>query len=241
MNQHESSRIADVEIKAGRHVEARFFSACLGKPSEKVDNGQAILILHEIYGLNPETRRLVDCFVAEGYTALAPDLLWEYGRNIVYPYDARDAALKAAQSIGFDNVMVDIAAAYQALVELVPNAKQIAVMGYGWSCKPALMARPQLGEAPYVMYYPGGLDGADELLASSMGPTQFHFAGQDARTPENFRARLAQIYKGQAGFDVQLYEEAQHGFANSMRPEYSRDAATLAESRALRWLTSQLR
>ena len=63
----------------GKMVEITFnkqpFSCYLAEPAGKPKGG--VIVIHEVWGLNDHTKSIADRFAAEGYMALAPDLLKE--------------------------------------------------------------------------------------------------------------------------------------------------------------------
>ena len=55
------------------------FSAYVAAPTEGTPLRGAMIVIHEIWGLNQHTKDIADRLAAEGYLALAPDLLTRVG------------------------------------------------------------------------------------------------------------------------------------------------------------------
>src|SRR3546814_3375358 len=55
------------------------FQAYVAEPAGKPRG--AIIVIQEIFGVNPGIRQMCDGWAAEGYLALAPDLFWRMERS----------------------------------------------------------------------------------------------------------------------------------------------------------------
>ncbi len=231
---------AVLRLDGKRRHEKYAYTGYLSLPDADKANGAAVLVIMEIYGLNREVRRYTDSLAEQGYVALAPDLLWEHGDHRVFDYVDRPNALALVRSMGFETVADDIASAHAALVRLAGSPAKVGVVALGWGGKPALLARRDMPGCVQVLYYPGGLDGEDEWLLNSLGPTQFHLGELDDRTPPAFQKHLADIYRNVPNSEVQVYQGSGHGFANRDRKEYDAPAGALAAPRTLDYLAKQL-
>src|SRR3546814_9066671 len=61
------------------------FKAYVSEPS--VTPKAAIVVVQEIFGINPGIRKMCDDWAAKGYLALAPDLFWRIEPGIVLDAD----------------------------------------------------------------------------------------------------------------------------------------------------------
>jgi len=74
-----------VSIKA---ADGESFSAYLALPESGM--GPAILLIQEIFGVNPHIRKVADYYAQEGYVVLAPDLFFRMWPNVELGYSGSD-------------------------------------------------------------------------------------------------------------------------------------------------------
>ncbi len=200
-----------------------------------------LLVLQEIYGVNPEVRRVVDAYAAQGYAVLAPDLFSRVSPGAVFDYADRDAARDAIAGISPADIVADIRAAATRLKAWRGGAQQrIGIIAFGWSGQHALAAATDDLFAATALYYPGSLESRVATVSAARTPLQFHFSTVDFRTPAALRLQIQQALVGRKTDEIYLYDGVDHGFANPSRPEYARDAASIADTRTETFLARNL-
>src|SRR5215510_9496645 len=70
------------------------FDAYMAKPASGY--GPGIVLLQEIFGINPFLKSVADWYAAHGFVVVCPDLFWRQGRGIVLS-DKGDDMPKAFQ------------------------------------------------------------------------------------------------------------------------------------------------
>jgi len=215
------------------------FYGYLTLPDNRASLGRGLIVLQEIYGLNAEVRRVCDWLASNGYHALAPDLYWKSGNHVEYDYEDRPNALAHARSLDFNVIAEDIKAGFVSLERILGGREKVGILALGWGGKPGLMARKSLPGVPMSIYYPGGLAGEDNLINDSVGATQYHFGLLDERSPQEFCDWIASLYQGKDGFEMHVYENSLHGFANHGRKEYHEDNARIVYERTLEFFDAQ--
>jgi carboxymethylenebutenolidase len=193
--------------------------------SERV--GPSVLLLHDGYGLLPSVEELADGLVADGFTALAPDL-----------YDgavARTAQEAHTLFVALDEDVVD--KRLRAAAEHLTNNwhPRLGVIGFSMGASLATRLARTIDLDATVVYYGGGA-GLDEEWDS--GPLLGHFAEDDAsESAATARRVMGSLDDG----EVLVYRGCAHGFANSaLNGAYDPAAAELAWSRTLEELHYQL-
>lgn len=166
----------------------------------------AVLIIHEVFGLNGDIRKKADRFAGMGYAALAPDL-----------YDGRGpmpiCVLRTMRSLGLERggVLGDLDAARQWLTARNDvDGSRVGVVGFCMGGGFALLyaARAPIGAvAPFY----GSVPKEREKL-EGICPVVASYGGRDA----SLRAAPAKLEKILAGFgiehDVKVYPDAGHSF-----------------------------
>ncbi len=196
----------NIDVGDGRTVEA-----ALALPEPAATPAPAILVLHEIFGLTDDIRRIARRFAQAGYVALAPDL---FGAGFRPACIVRAiAALRRREGRPFDDL--DSARGWLAARPEV-DAARVGVAGFCMGGGFALMYGA-LSEIGAVATFYGDvprraedLDGVCPVVAG-YGARDKIFAGQGRRLD-----RL--LEELDVDHDVVLYPEAGHSFMNRHPP-----------------------
>src|SRR5690606_29475811 len=113
----------------------------------------AVIVIHEIFGLNAHIRSVAGRFAAAGFVAVAPALFDPVSRDVKLDYDAAGVARGRALTaeLGFDRA-VDLLAAAARTVQA--EGLRTAAVGFCWGGTLALLGNTRLG-LPAVSYYGG--------------------------------------------------------------------------------------
>lgn len=205
------------------------FSAYRADPSDAPKG--AIVVLQEVFGVNPHIKAITDAFAAKGYLAIAPSLFDSVKKGVELSYDDTSVTegIGLMQQVGKERALAEI----QAAVEAVKSAGKVAVVGYCWGGYLAYAAGNQVsGLACAVGYYGGGI--VDDHGAKRKVPTLLHFGENDALIP--FEA-MSQFRAHRPDASVFSYPGASHGFNCDQRDSYQEEAAHKALERTLFWIS----
>lgn len=183
-----------------------------------------IVVVQEIFGVNPHIRRVVDAYAAAGYRAIAPAVFdpVETGVELGYDADGVRRGRELVEALGFDRALAGVEAAAAELA----GAGRVGVVGYCWGGTIAYLAAIRLA-LPAVSYY-GGRN--TQLVGeTARAPLLFHYALRDAHITEADREAVRRA-NPEAGFHVY---DADHGFNCDARDAYDPAAAALARERSL--------
>lgn len=193
----------------------------------------AIIVIQEIFGVNPGIRAKCDEWASKGYLAIAPDLFWRIRPGIELDPDVPDQLQEAFGLFGqFDQEagIRDIEATIREARKMVGGGK-VGAVGYCLGGRLAFMTAARTDINASVGYYGVGIDG---LLGESHAiahplllhiPQADHFVGPDAQK------------KMHDGLDshpkVTLYDYPglDHGFATQMGKRRDEAGAQLADGR----------
>ena len=190
----------------------------------------AVVVLHEVFGVDPHIKKMTKSFAAQGYVAIAPALFDRVKKNVELGYD--EAGL--AEGLALKN-QVDIAdsiADIQATVDAVKDAGKVAIVGYCWGGYLAYLSANKVGGlACAIGYYGGGI--TDVSQEKRKIPTLLHFSEEDPLIPfeevTQFRASRP---------DVSAFSyHAGHGFNCAERSSYNEEAASKSLERTLFWIS----
>ena len=200
---------------------------------ERDDTAPVVLVVHEIFGLTTWIRAVADRMAAEGFVAIAPDLL--SGRDVPTGPGGdpeREAAVAAVRDLDPDAVHRRLAAVAEWGMNLPSATDSYGIVGFCWggSTSFAHAARaPGLDAAGLdaaVVYYGSSPDST--ALARVQVPVLGLYGGDDARVnatvppADSVMAALGKAY------ETRFYEGAGHGF---LRQREGREGANAAASR----------
>jgi carboxymethylenebutenolidase len=168
-------------------------------------------VIHEIFGLSDWIRSVADQFAADGFIAIAPDLLTMKNLPAGSDSTAAQAAMAAIRTLDPAQVqrMIDGVARYGMAL---PAAQQrYGVVGFCWgggvSFEHATHA-PSLGAA--VVYY--GVSPATEKLSMVQAPVLGLYGGNDARVDATIPPADSALRALGKTYSHTVFEGAGHGF-----------------------------
>ena len=185
-----------------------------------------VVVVQEIFGVNPHIRRVADGFAAEGYVAIAPALFDRIKPAIELSYSKEDVAEATALVGKVDQAaaLLDVDAAVRAASEAGP----VGVVGYCWGGTLAFRASAELdGVSAAVGYYGGNI--AKMLDHQPKVPLMLHFGELDAHIPQSDVAKIKAALP-----DTPIYTyKAGHGFNCDARGSYDKPSAAEAMDRTV--------
>ena len=182
-----------------------------------------LVIVQEIFGVNPHIQKTCDGFAADGYVALAPALFDRVERGIMlgYTQDDLERGRSIRGKVDMDDMVKDVRAAVRALAAA---GLQVGVVGYCMGGTLAWLAATRVeGVAAAVEEQP-------------RCPVLLHFGETDASIPPE---QYQRVMAAHPAIPVHLYP-AGHGFSCDERASYHAPSATLARTRTLDFLRQHL-
>ncbi len=195
---------------------------------ERSTKAPVVLVVHEIFGLSSWVRSVADQLAADGFIAIAPDLLTM--KNLPDGPDSVVAPLAVAAIRGLDPAWVqrqlDAVAKYG--MSLPAAQQRYGIVGFCWgggvSFAHAVHA-PTLGAS--VVYY--GVSPPTTDLASVRAPVLGLYGGNDARVDATIPPADSALRALGRTYEHSIYPGAGHGF---LRQQTGTDGANLAAARA---------
>lgn len=236
-SQDEPERAVIAETLPYAEVDEQLIYGHFAFPADMIEPLPGVIVIHERWGLDDRTRALADRIAGHGYIVLAVDL---YGGQT-----ADDAAAARELMVGLlenpEPANSNLMQARQFLSESA-ESPSIGVLGWSlggsWALNAALLMPDTLDAA--VIYY-GQVTGNEDHLQALNIPVLGLFGGNDrgvtAASVAEFEAALENLGKE---FEMQVYPEAGHAFADPGAPNYNREAAEDAWSRTIAFLDRHL-
>jgi carboxymethylenebutenolidase len=195
---------------------------------ERQDKAPIVIVIHEIFGMSDWVRAVADQLAAEGFLAVAPDLLSGKGPNGGGTESfSGDEVRGAIRNLTDDEVTQRLNAVRDYALAQPAAGTRTATIGFCWGGTTSFMyatRQPALNAA--VVYY-GTAPTAKETLAKIQAPVLGFYGKDDARvtaTVEGTTKAMAELNKS---YTSRVYERAGHGF---LRQQDGRDGANLKAS-----------
>ena len=198
----------------------------------------AVMVIHENRGLTPHIRSIPPRLAADGYTALAIDLLSEEGGTASLPTEGdATAALGNAPA---ERMIADLRAGLDELGRRTPGAK-LATIGFcfggGMTWQLLAAGEPRLAAAvPFYGPFPSSASLAGSPNAAVLGV----YAGLDNRVNGTKDAAEAALTEAGLTHELRVFDGVDHAFFNDTGPRYDADAAAQAYQATLDWFGQHL-
>lgn len=208
---------------------------------ERRDNAPVVVVIHEIFGLSTWVRSVADQLAADGFLAIAPDLLSIERGGATTDTLATTVATQLIRNVTPDKMNAMVAAVAQYGMSLPSARKVYGVVGYCWggsaSFNHAVFNAP--GHKASVVYYGGSP--ADTLIARVKVPVLGLYGGNDQRVNATI-PRADSVMKAIGGRYVsRVYAGAGHGFLRQQADTANAAAAKQAWPETVAWFRTYLK
>src|SRR5687767_2333492 len=212
----------DVPVEGGKPLKAYVVYP------ERKEKAPVVIVIHEIFGLSDWIKAVTDQLAADGFLAIAPDMLTGRG-----PGGGGTEAFKgeeirdAVRALKPDEVTAGLNAVRAYGMKLPASNGKTATIGFCWGGMQSFayaVAQPELNAA--VVYYgtsPGDASAYEKIKAPVLGL----YGSDDARVNATIEPAKQAMRKGNKTYQTHVYEGAGHGF---LRQQGERSGANLKAS-----------
>ena len=191
---------------------------------ERADKAPVVVVIHEIFGLTDWIRSVADQLAAEGFIAIAPDLLTGKGPNGGGTASVdRQGAIALIQGLKPDEVQRRLRAAAEYAMAQPAALKVAGSVGFCWGGSTSFAfatSWPDLRAA--ALYY--GTPPAEDAMARIRAPVSGFYGGDDARVTSTVEPARTSMQRLGKRYEPHVYEGAGHGF---LRDQAGRNGANL--------------
>ena len=170
-----------------------------------------VIVIHEIFGLTDWARSVADQLAANGYIAIAPDLLSGMGPKGggSSEFASTQDAVKAVSGLNPDQVTADLNATADYAKKIPAGNGKLAVTGFCWGGGQSFRFATNRKDlsAAFVFYGPGPAD-----VSAITAPVYGFYAGEDARIGATIPDTTAAMKAAGKKYDPVTYAGAGHGF-----------------------------
>ena len=218
------------------------FGAYVAPP--KVLPAPAVVVLHEVFGVNADIRETCDELAEQGFIAVAPDLFWrqEPGVDLSVTSEADwRHGLRLYQAYDRDAGAGDVKDAAGAVAELPECAGKVAVLGFCLGGLMTFLTAARFGADAAVAYHGGDTEKYLGEIDGLHAPLLMHLAEEDEFISKPAQAQIKAALAGKPNATVYSYPAQNHAFARHNGAHYNAAAAAVANGRTSEFLHRQLR
>jgi carboxymethylenebutenolidase len=198
---------------------------------------QAVIVVHEWWGLNGQIRRTARQLARQGYVAIVPDL---YHGQVATDAEGAHVLMRGLDDEG-SNADLDATLAW---LEAEPRTRgqRIGIVGFCMGGRIAQHTAIRSERVSAVVMFYGRPVTDEKEVARLKAPLMGHFGGSDRGIPADRVSAFEAALKA-AGKDAQIfiYAGAGHAFMNDDRDSFHPDASRQAWARTLSFLQLQLK
>ena len=217
------------------------FGAYIARP--KTLPAPAVVVLHEVFGVNSDIRKHCDELAEQGFLAVGPDLFWRLEPGVDLSVNSQpdwDHGMRLYQAFDRDTGAGDAHDALDAVAKLSECNGKVALLGY---CLGGLMTflTAERYDVDAAVAFHGAetekyLDDAGRLAA----PLLMHLAEEDEFMPKSAQAEIKAALAGKPNVTIYSYPGQAHAFSRHNGAHYNAEAAALANRRTNEFLRQQL-
>ncbi len=201
----------------------------------------AIIVIPEIFGVNPGIRRKVDDWAALGYLAIAPDIFWRFAPGVELDADVPE---QLQQAFGyFQQYDADLGVDDIAAVIAWTRAQGVAKTGLVGFClggRLAYMAAARTTIDAAVGYYGVMIDTMLHEAVQITKPLALHIPTADHLVSAEAQAAMHAALDPYPHITLYDYPGLDHGFAAEMGNRRDEAGANLADQRTRDFFASHL-
>ena len=188
---------------------------------ERATRAPVVVVIHEIFGHTDWIRAVADQLAADGFIAIAPDLLSGHGQDGGRTPSDRQEAVALVRSLRVEDVTRRLTAAARYGNSLPAANGRFAGIGFcrGGSMSFNFAANEQDLDAAVVYY---GSAPTRQMLARIQAPVLGLYGGDDARVNATIPDAMREMRRQGKFYEPHQFEGAGHGF---LRQQSGRDGA----------------
>lgn len=187
-----------------------------------------VVVIHEIFGLSTWVRGVADQLAADGFIAIAPDLLSRVRGGPSADELRSDSATKLIRGVTVPEMNKGVAAAANYGMSLPAASKKYGVVGYCWGGSASFnhAVFNNRGLAAAVVYY--GTSAAKDSMPKIQAPVLGLYGGNDARVNATIGWADTTMRELKKSYTYSIFDGAGHGFLRAQDQPANLEAAKKA-------------
>ena len=179
---------------------------------EVKDKAGVVIVIQEIYGLTDWIRSVADQLAADGFIAIAPDLLSGPGGPGTDAVGDRDAVTKAVRGLKAEDVKKMLDATREYGMKLPASNGKTGTVGFCWGGAASFRYATEQPELNAAAVYYGTSPSDAAALEKVKAPVMGFYGGNDARVNATIEPAEKKMKELNKPYKPNIYEGAGHGF-----------------------------
>jgi carboxymethylenebutenolidase len=207
------------------------FPAYVAKPAASPRG--AIIVIQEIFGVNPGIRKKCDDWAAAGYLAVAPDVFWRQKTGVeLNPDDPQEFQEGVAYMMkhDFDLGIQDVEATIH-WIRRDQGVPKVGLVGYCMGGRVAYLTATRTDIDASVGYYGVGIDAMINESHAIAKPLLLHVPTADGFVPPAAQKAMHEGLDDNLHVTMFDYDGLDHGFADTFGARRDEAGASLADGR----------
>ncbi|HEY9793989.1 MAG TPA: dienelactone hydrolase family protein [Candidatus Obscuribacterales bacterium] len=215
------------------------FEAYVARPSSTP--APAVIVIQEIFGINPWLRSVADRLAQEGYLAVAPDLFHrqEPGIQLTDKTQAEwDKAFQLYKGFDENKGVEDLIATLETVKRLPECSGKVGSLGFCLGGKLAFLMSTRSSSDANVSFYGVGIE--QNINEPVKHPLLLHIAEADEHVPAAAQKQIHDKLDNNKLVTIYVYPGAGHAFGREGSKHEDKPAFDLACKRSLEFLKHHL-
>jgi carboxymethylenebutenolidase len=194
---------------------------------ERADRAPVVIVVHEIFGLSSWVRGVADQLAADGFIAIAPDLLTMSSAPRTADTVGTQDATAAIRTLNAEQIQRELDAVASYGMQLPSAQKKYGIVGFCWGGGISFLHAahaPRLGAS--VVYY--GVSPDANALRRITAPVLGLYGGNDARVDATIPGADSVLIPMGRTYVHDVFDGAGHGF---LRQQGGMNGANMAATR----------
>ena len=217
------------------------FGAYIARPSALP--APAVVVLHEVFGVNTDIRKTCDELAGEGFIAVAPDLFWRQEPGVDLGVTSEpdwQHGLRLYQAYDRDAGVGDIRDTLDVVARLPDCTGKLAVQGYCFGALMTFLAAVRCHVDAAVAYHGADTEKYLGEVDNLSAPLLMHLGEEDEFISKAAQAQIKAALADKPNAIVYSYPGQRHAFARHKGAHYDPAAAALANGRTAEFLHRHL-
>ena len=217
------------------------FGAYIARPKDLP--APAVVVLHEVFGVNADIRKTCDELAEQGFIGVAPDLFWRQESGVDLSVTSEpdwQHGLRLYQAYDRDEGAKDVKDTATIVAKLPECVGRVAVLGYCLGGLMTFLTAVRYGVDAAVVYHGGETEKYLDELNGFDAPLLMHLGEEDEFISKAAQAEIKAALASKPNATVTSYPGQRHAFARHNGEHYNAAAAALANGRTSEFLHRQL-
>ncbi len=203
----------------------------------------AVIVLHEVFGVNADIRQTCKELAEQGFIAVAPEMFWREEVNVDLSVTSEadwQHGLRLNQAFDRDAGARDIRDTAILAAKLPGCTGKVAVLGYCIGGLMTFLTAARLGADAAVVYHGGDTEKYLDEVHRIDAPLLWHQGTEDEFISKSAQAEIKAALDNKPNATFCSYPDQYHAFSRHNGAHYNAAAAALAHERTYEFLNLHL-